>query len=154
VTELFRTDSSNGDFGLLVDQLNGYLAVINGEQHGFYSQFNQVDSIPNVVVAYVDDLAVGCGAFRILETERVEIKRMFVSSTHRGQGIAQRVLCNLENWAVEIGATHAFLETSKRMLPAVSLYRKSGYTVIPNYGPYVDIEDSVCMGKALCSLVT
>jgi len=74
---------------------------------------------------------------------------MFVDPEARGQGIAAAILADLEAWATELGYQTAILETSKRLEPAVRLYLRSGYEVIPNYEPYVGIDDSVCMGKEL-----
>jgi len=79
----------------------------------------------------------------------VEIKRMFVDEASRGQGVAARVLAELESWAVELGARRAILETGVGLLPAVRLYRRSNYQIIENYPPYVGVDTSVCMGKNL-----
>jgi len=76
---------------------------------------------------------------------------MFVLPDIRGKGVAQSILAELESWAAELGYLTAVLETSKRLEPAVNLYKKSGYAFIPNYGAYVDVEDSVCMQKSLCA---
>ena len=84
-----------------------------------------------------------------LTTNLVEIKRMFVQPEQRGQSIGRLVLEELENWAAELEFKSARLETSKRLEPAVNLYRTSGYKFTPNYPPYDGVEDSVCMAKAL-----
>jgi putative acetyltransferase len=147
--EVTRTDSSAADFAYLVDRLTRFLAEHNGEQDSFYSKFNKVDGIPTVVVVYEAGAPVGCGAFRTIDDQTVEIKRMFVDPDRRGKGAAKAVLSSLENWAAELGAKYAVLETSKRLHAAVNLYQSSGYVVTANYEPYVGIEDSVCMRKAL-----
>ena len=41
------------------------------------------------------------------------------------------------------------LETGKRQAEAIRLYKKSGYDIIPNYGQYAGIENSVCFKKDL-----
>lgn len=74
---------------------------------------------------------------------------MFVQSQYRGKGYASAVLKELEEWAVELGATHCVLETGRHMLDAVALYKKAGYTSIPNYGQYVNVENSICFKKKL-----
>lgn len=62
---LIRTDSDNGDFRALVAELDKDLAVRDGAEHGFYAQFNKIDAIRHVVVAYLTDgTPVGCGAFK------------------------------------------------------------------------------------------
>jgi hypothetical protein len=39
------------------------------------------------------------------------------------------------------------LETGKKQPEAIQLYQKSGYHIIPNYGQYAGIENSVCFEK-------
>ena len=146
---IHRADSKDRDFLALIDHLNVYLSEINGEKNSFYTPLNSADSLRHVVVVFVYDQPEGCGAFRPIDEKTVEVKRMFVNPDSRGKGIARAILGELETWAREEGFTTAVLETSKRMIPAVSLYQSSGYNVIPNYGAYVDVEDSVCMQKDL-----
>jgi len=144
-----RTYSEDPDFVSLAAELTEFLAVLNGEQNSFYVQHNRVDAIPTVVVAYLEEKPIGCGAFRPKDERTVEIKRMFVDTSLRGHGIGQSILSELETWAAELSFTTAILETSKRLTPAVHLYLKSGYAVIPNFGPYIGVDDSVCMQKAI-----
>ena len=61
---LIRTNSDNKDFVLLVKQLDAYLKITDGDEHDFYNQFNAIDSIDHVVVAYTNKKPVGCGAFK------------------------------------------------------------------------------------------
>jgi GNAT superfamily N-acetyltransferase len=147
--EYRRTNSENTDFQNLVVLLDKYLSVINGEKDSFFAAFNTIDALQNVIVGYDNEKPVGCGAFKPYSDDSAEIKRMFVPEESRGQGIAQGVLAALETWASELGFGACILETSKSMLPAVRLYEKCGYTVIPNYGQYRDVETSVCMEKRL-----
>jgi putative acetyltransferase len=146
---LVRTTSENPDFRALVQLLDRDLAARDGAEHGFYAQFNKIDLIRHAVVAYHGDEPVGCGAFKEFEAGAVEVKRMFVQPTHRQQGVAQAVLAELEQWASELGYTSCVLETGKRQPEAIALYQRSGYVLIPNYGQYVSVENSVCMKKAL-----
>ena len=147
--KIIRTDSENTDFQALVKLLDADLAIRDGDLHGYYAQFNKIDSLKNAVVAYADDSAVGCGAFKKFDDESVEIKRMFVCPENRGQGIAVEILKELENWAKESDFKAAVLETGKKQPEAIRLYEKSGYELIPNYGQYEGLENSVCMKKSL-----
>ena len=144
-----RTDSTNEDFQRLVSLLDSDLKARDGEDHSFYAQFNKIDATKNAVVAYKNNTAVACGAFKPYADKTVEIKRMFVDSNYRGQGIAQQVLLELEKWAAELGYTKCVLETGKRQPEAIGLYEKAGYKRIPNYGQYEYMENSVCMEKQL-----
>jgi putative acetyltransferase len=147
--QLTRTTSENPDFRTLVQLLDQDLAERDGAEHAFYAQFNKIAKLNHTVVAYLDGTPVGCGAFKEFTAEQVEIKRMFVQPTHRGQGIAPAVLTELEHWAQELGYAGCVLETGKKQPEAIRLYQKSGYALIPNYGQYVGVENSVCMQKAI-----
>lgn len=147
--KILRTDSDNKDFRELVRFLDADLAIRDGAEHSFYAQFNKIDKIRHVVVAYENESAVGCGAFKEYEPNAVEIKRMFVRPERRGIGIAGKVLTELERWAKELNYTECVLETGLKQPEAIALYRKSGYEIFPNYGQYAGIENSVCMRKTL-----
>jgi len=67
----------------------------------------------------------------------------------RSKGIASIVLGELEAWGRALGYTCAMLETGKRQADAIALYSKNGYHIIPNFGQYVGIENSVCFKKQL-----
>lgn len=144
-----RTNSSDADFIQLVQMLDADLAVRDGAEHAFYAQFNKVHMIQHVVIAYENNLAVGCGAFKPFDSGSVEIKRMYVLPAHRNKGIAVAVLLQLEQWAKEEGYSVAVLETGKKQPEAIRLYEKCGYSRIPNYGQYAGVENSVCMKKEL-----
>ncbi len=146
---IVRTDSSNMDFQTLVQALDKDLAIRDGAEHGFYAQFNKIDMIKHVVIAYEYDLPVACGAIKQFEPTAMEVKRMYVLPEKRGQGFAQKVLQELETWAKELGYENCVLETGKKQSEAIALYKKSGYAIIENYGQYKGVENSVCLEKSL-----
>ncbi len=147
---LKRTDSTNTDFIALVKKLDADLAIRDGEDHSFYDQFNKIDTIKHVVVAYNEaNNPVGCGAIKQYNEESMEVKRMFVPLANRGKGIAVIVLQELESWALELKNTKCILETGVKQPEAISLYKKSGYQIIENYGQYAGVENSVCFEKLL-----
>jgi len=147
--KIVRTNSENQDFINLVKQLDAYLKITDGDEHDFYNQFNNIDVLKNVVLIYLNDIAVGCGAIKKMDNSAVEVKRMFVSSDKRGKGIAQKILTELEVWAKELGYKKCILETGKRQVEAVNFYYKCKYKVIPNYGQYAKMENSICFEKEL-----
>ncbi len=147
--KLLRTDSDNADFRQLVALLDADLAIRDGAEHAFYAPFNKVDAIREVVVAYEDEFAVGCGAFREYERDVAEIKRMYVREEKRGRGVAGKILVELETWAKELNFAECILETGVKQPEAIALYRKSGYEITPSYGQYLNVENSVCMKKIL-----
>jgi len=147
--ELVRTDSTHPDFVTLVRLLDADLAQRDGDEHAFYHQFNQIDHIKHVVVAYENDKPIGCGAMKEYTLDAMEIKRMYALPAFRGQGIASRTLAELETWAAELGYQRCVLETGKKQPEAIALYKKFHYAQTENYGPYIGIENSVCFEKKL-----
>ncbi len=147
--EIIRTNSDNPDFIHLVKQLDADLAERDGSEHDFYAQFNKIDKIKHVVVAYDRRVPVSCGAIKQYDDAAMEVKRMYTLPESRGKGIASLVLNALEEWAKELSYTKCVLETGKKQPEAIALYTKNGYAVIPNYGQYEGIENSVCFEKKL-----
>lgn len=146
---LIRTNSDNHDFIELVRHLDIELASRDGEEHSFFAQFNKIDKIKYVVLAYEDDLPLGCGAIKEYAPGVMEVKRMFTHQTSRGRSIASRVLVELETWAKELNYHTCILETGKKQPEAIALYKKNGYRIIPNYGQYANVENSVCFEKKI-----
>ncbi len=146
---LLRSDSENRDFRDLVKHLDADLAIRDGEDNLFYSQFNKIDNIRHVVIAYDDNIPVGCGAIKEYSSDTMEVKRMFVSPQHRKKGIAKKILNGLEVWALELSYTTCILETGKKQPEAIELYKTTGYKIIPNYGQYTGVANSVCFEKRL-----
>jgi putative acetyltransferase len=149
MTKIIRTDSDNTGFIRLVKDLDAYLAEIDGKEHAFYSQFNKIDKIKYAVVVFDDSKPSGCGAMKEHSPTTMEIKRMYTVPESRSKGIAGKVLTELESWAAELSFEKCVLETGKRQPEAIALYQKAGYKIIPNYGQYAGIENSVCFEKEL-----
>lgn len=147
--KLVRTDSQNPDFIFLVNRLDNLLAELDGEEHAFYNSLNKIDKLKQVIVAYENNKPVGCGAIREHAPKVMEVKRMYTLEDRRGKGIATKILHELEKWAAELQCDKCVLETGKRQPDAIALYQKQGYTIIPNYGKYLNVENSVCFEKSI-----
>jgi len=146
---LKRTGSSDPAFQALVVELDKDLTSRYEERQAIYDQYNKVPDLETVIVAYNENIAVGCGAFKAFDQASVEIKRMFVSVDQRGKGIATAILKELESWAAEIGYMKAVLETGNKQHEAIALYQKLGYSITDNYGQYIGLDTSICMSKSI-----
>jgi GNAT superfamily N-acetyltransferase len=100
-------------------------------------------------IAFIDGNTVGCGALRKLTEKDMEIKRMFVLSDYRGQGISRQILSFLEKTARQKGFSRVYLETGSRQPEAIGLYVSSGYKEIPPFGQYKGNPLSKCFEKML-----
>lgn len=146
---VLKTNSDHTDFRTLVVALDADLQARYGEQQQFFSQFNKLDHIHHVIVAYNNNEPVGCGAFKEYERGVAEIKRMFVQVQQRGKGIAGLILTELEQWAAAEGYHTCILETAIKQPEAIRVYERQGYIRIPNYGQYIGVEISLCMQKQI-----
>ncbi|MBP6758769.1 MAG: GNAT family N-acetyltransferase [Flavobacterium sp.] len=144
-----RANSEDQNFQELVKLLDLELQERDGEEHLFYAALNKTNTLNYVVVAYDQDEPIGCGALRVYSDDTMEVKRMFVPLHKRGQGIASTVLSALEIWCKELGIKKCILETGKNQPEAIALYKKNHYNIIPNFGKYEGVENSVCFVKEL-----
>lgn len=147
--KILRTDSDNKDFIELVKHLDAELALRDGADHSFYSQFNKIDKIRHAVVLYEEEKPVACGAIREFDPRSMEVKRMYTLPEFRGKGLGSVILEALESWSSEMNYERCVLETGKRQPEAIALYQKNGYAITPNYGQYIGVENSVCFEKNL-----
>ena len=131
------TDGNNKDFIELCHGLDDFLnELVGGEENrAEYIPYNQLDDIHDVIIAYDDECA--------------EVKRVFIKQEYRGKGISNTLMELLENAARKQGYHYLILESGEPLVAAMALYRKIGYKVIPNYGQYKDMPDSICMRKEL-----
>ena len=133
------TDGNNKDFIELCHGLDDFLnELVGGEE-------NRADDIHDVIIAYDDDIPVGSASFKKYDDECAEVKRVFIKQEYRGKGISNTLMELLENAARKQGYHYLILESGEPLVAA----RKIGYKVIPNYGQYKDMPDSICMRKEL-----
>ena len=146
--KIIRTTYVNPAFQELVGHLNEDLAQRDGKDHPL-SQFNEITHLKHVVVVYLKNKAVGCGAIAKYDLSATEIKRMYVTRAHRGQQLGEKILIELENWTKELGHSKCILFMGVNQPEAMKLYLRNNFSVIENYGKLKDIPDSICLAKSL-----
>jgi putative acetyltransferase len=146
---LKRTSNKDKDFKNLIVELDNDLQGRYSNIQYQFNAFTDVAHINTVVVAYIQDIAVGCGCFKELDENTVEIKRMFVNPYFRGFGVASSIIEELLIWAKQLYYINAVLETGKKQPESIKLYTKHGFSIIDNFGPYIGMEESVCMQRGL-----
>lgn len=145
------TNGCNKDFIKLCHELDEFLnQLVGGEENrSVYIPYNQLDDIYDVIVLYDNELPIGCASFKKYDNECAEVKRVFIKKEYRGQGISRRLMELLEELGRSKGYKYFLLESGEPLVSAMALYRKIGYELIPNYGLYKDIPDSICMKKEI-----
>ncbi|WP_282939359.1 GNAT family N-acetyltransferase [Paenibacillus sp. RC67] len=146
------TNSTDPDLLQLITQLDEYLFGKYPAEEVFVVDFKD-PAIHDVVfvTAYIDNVAVGCGAYRPLDEESAELKRIYVDNLYRKRGIASKILSWLEQEAQQAGYSTLRLETGPEQPESIALYEKCGFYHIEPFGEYVHCPSSICMEKKLGS---
>ena len=97
----------------VIRQLEDDAEVAGADERGF-------------VVVELDDEAVGCGAYRLLDETTAEVARIHVAQSARGMRVGAAIVAELETLARANGLSRLLLETGPQM---VSLYGNFGFRV-------------------------
>ena len=149
--EFIWTDGNNEEFHqFYLETEDYYSSIVGGKKNreGFIP-YNLSESISDVLLAYMDGVAVGCAGLKKYNDSDVEIKRVWVEPDYRGRHIATELMDRIEDKAREMGFKRAVLQTRPIMEDAVGLYEKRGYELIENYPPYDKLEGAICMALNL-----
>lgn len=109
--------------------------------------------LPNVLFAVARDSegqTIGCGAI-VLHSDFGELKRMYVSPRGRGQGVAKKLMAQLESRARDLGCKLIQLETGPYQHEALALYASTGYERRGPFGDYANDPLSVFMQKHIAA---
>jgi GNAT superfamily N-acetyltransferase len=93
-----------------------------------------------LLIAYHEDQPAGCVALRDLGEGICEMKRMFVPTQFRGQGVGRALAKAIVEAAETAGYRCMRLDTSQRQAEAMRLYEAVGFRRIP---PYYDLSDEL-----------
>ena len=91
-----------------------------------------------LLIAFLRDEPIGCGALKSHGRRPAEIKRMWVADSARGLGIGRRLLGELEARATSQGVRTVRLETNETLIEAIGMYRSAGYVEVDAFSdePY------------------
>jgi ribosomal protein S18 acetylase RimI-like enzyme len=101
------------------------------------------------LVAEIDGVPAGCGAWRALPSGEAEIKRVYVPPAFRRRGLAQVIVAELEDSAARAGRRAVVLNTGHEQPEALALYDRLGYRPVPGFGVYACVPGAVFLGKDL-----
>ncbi len=88
-----------------------------------------------ILIAIHNNIPVGTVALIKREKNQFELAKMAVEPSAQGQSIGYQLGVAAIKKAKTLSATSIFLETNSKLIPAISLYKKLGFTPI-------DLEDS------------
>ena len=106
--------------------------------------------VPEITMLTIKDgdQIIGCGALSNKSTYG-ELKSMFVDPTARGKGAADRLITELTALAKSQDLPFLRLETGEKLVAAIKLYEKHGFTRRGPFGEYPDHPDSTFMERQI-----
>lgn len=133
----------------LINELDAYQESLYPSESNHLESLRQLSN-PRVKMfgCMIDGELAAIGAVKLMDGYG-EVKRVFVSSRHRGKGLAKKIMNRLESEIQSRGLENARLETGIHQKEAIGLYEKIGYVKRKPFGPYNDDPLSVFMEKRL-----
>ena len=93
----------------------------------------------------------GCGALKVLDSDRGELKSMRVADAYLGQGIGRAMLQHLTAEAHARGLRSLWIETGSApaFVPALRLYESAGFLRCGPFGDYREDPFSIFMTREI-----
>jgi len=101
------------------------LAIIEHANERILSQGGRI------LLAFDNNGPIGCCALVSMSPGEYEVAKMAVTTHAQGRGLGRKLLEATVELARSLGATRLYLETNHTLVPAISLYRKCGFTDVP-----------------------
>ena len=98
--------------------------------------------IGQIFISTIDDVICGTASIKMIRSNVVELKRMYVNPSARGNGIGEKLVSAAMDTALKFGAKEAFLDTPPPFKAAHRLYRRLGFNWTTEY-PEVGIPEEL-----------
>ncbi len=84
-----------------------------------------------ILVAKIDDEIVGAVALIAMnDPESFELAKMAVTRKYRGYSIGKKLMAACVNYSKEVGKKNIILESNRKQIPAIKMYKNFGFTEI------------------------
>ena len=147
--ELRFVTADSQDFRSMAAMLDAYYFELVGDIQLRYAEPNRPENMNALAVVYDDEKPIACGAWKAVDEKTAEIKRIFVLPAYRRQGVATRMMQQLESHAAYHGYRQMILETAATTTDSQQLYLSQGYHRIDYYGSPAGAENCMCFLKEL-----
>ena len=135
-----RSAFSTEDFAIARQLFREYQAEL-GIDLCFQGFAAEVEGLPGdyappsgrLLLAFRDDVAVGCVALRAVDGARCEMKRLYLRPGARGSGLGRALVERLLSEARAEGYGEVVLDTLPSMAEAQRMYERFGFRDIPPY---------------------
>lgn len=122
------------DDALIVPVIEGLFGEYSARYGDYFAKHKEEDPLSayaqpdgDFIVLLRDGRPIAMGAYKRYDETTAELKRIWTDSTLRRQGLAQKVVQELETLALNNGYTRVYLTTGFRQPEAVQLYLSLSY---------------------------
>ena len=147
--EIRFVTAESADFRTLAAQLDAYYFTLVGDIQLQYAEPNRPENMTALAVGYEDAMPIACGAWKAIDGQTAEIKRIYVLPEFRRRGIATALIASLEENAANSGRHKLILETAVDTTGSHQLYLSLGYQIRNYYGSPAGAENCLCFEKEI-----
>ena len=147
--ELRFVSSDSADFRNLAALLDAYYFTLVGDIQFKYAEPNRPENMNTLLVAYEAGIPIACGAWKAVDADTAEIKRIFVLPQYRRRGVAGALIRALEDDVRTTGRRKLILETAVDTSGSHALYVSLGYQLREYYGSPAGAENCLCFHKEI-----
>lgn len=141
--------ASSGDFRMLAAKLDAYYFTLVGDIQLQYAEPNRPENMTALAVCYDGETPIACGAWKALDGNTAEIKRIYVEPEYRRKGAATALIRALEKSVADSGCRKLILETAVDTTGSHQLYLSLGYHIRNYYGSPAGAENCLCFEKEI-----
>lgn len=147
--EIRFVTAESADFRSLAALLDAYYFTLVGDIQLKYAEPNRPENMHALVVAYEGGTPIACGAWKAVDEETAEIKRIYVREEFRRRGVAGAIIRTLEESAAGSGRNKLILETAVDTTGSHQLYLSLGYQLRGYYGSPAGADHCMCFHKEI-----
>lgn len=140
---------SSADFRMLAAKLDDYYFTLVGDIQLQYAEPNRPENMSALLVCYDGAEPIACGAWKTVDGQTAEIKRIYVLPEYRRTGVATALITALEENAATTGRHKLILETAVDTTGSHQLYLSLGYQIRNYYGSPAGAENCLCFEKEI-----
>lgn len=141
--------ASSGDFRVLAAKLDDYYFTLVGDIQLQYAEPNRPENMTVLAVCYDGETPIACGAWKALDGNTAEIKRIYVEPEYRRKGAATALIRALEKSVADSGRRKLILETAVDTTGSHQLYLSLDYHIRNYYGGPAGAENCLCFEKEI-----
>ena len=139
----------SADFRALAALLDAYYFTLVGDIQLKYAEPNRPENMNVLLVVYEGEEAIACGAWKAVDSETAEIKRIYVLEAYRRRGVAGALIRALEESVAGSGRKKLILETAVDTTGSHQLYLSLGYKLRDYYGSPAGADNCMCFHKEI-----